>query len=247
VKIFYKIYNFINPRLSKIRTGKLSIQDISYPSEKQCIALVRRNGTLLKYISYQTDKICQAAIYNNPNSFQYVINPSNEIIEYAIRSDPSNLQFVSNQSEEFCIQAIKAPKKYFTGVLQYIKNQTPAICKAAVERSGYELEFVKEEFLSNDLCHIAIRKNARAIALIKNPTDEMMATAIKKYPYVIKKIKNPSVSICILALECSRYFPEFQDIHKFITIVPNPTYEETLRNLWQKRDVIDKMNKAFSA
>lgn len=49
--------------------------------------------------------------------------------------------------------------------LQYIKNQTPEICMAAVKQDGTALQFVKEQTEKN--CKAAVNQNTEASKFIK--------------------------------------------------------------------------------
>jgi hypothetical protein len=245
MKIFYKIYNYLNLRLSDIRSGELSITDILYPIESQYICAVQKNPGLLKDIKNQTDKICEAAIMKNLDVFQYIRDPSDKIIKLALKREPDLLIFVKNQSEEICLVALHNSQP-FRDLLQYVKQQTPAICLAAVSKSGCQIDIVKEEFLSEELFLAAVSRSPKELKYIKDPSDQVIDIAIKKDPLVIQFVRNPSIDLCIQALESARQGTAYEYAYLFITIVPNPSHHETLKNLYHKRDVIDKLNKAFS-
>ena len=57
-----------------------------------------------------------------------------------MESDGYALQFVKDQTEAICLKAVEG-NAY---ALQFVKDQTEAICLKAVEMNGYALQFVME-------------------------------------------------------------------------------------------------------
>ena len=56
----------------------------------------------------------------------------------AVEADGDALQYVKEQTEAVCLKAVEC-NGY---VLRYVKEQTEAVCLKAVERNGYALQHV---------------------------------------------------------------------------------------------------------
>ncbi len=63
----------------------------------------------------------------------------NEALE-AVKQNGYALQYVKEQTEAICLEAVKQD----SDALQYVKEQTEAICLEAVKKNGYALRYVKE-------------------------------------------------------------------------------------------------------
>ena len=64
----------------------------------------------------------------------------------AVKRNGYALQYVKDQTEAICLEAVKEDGY----ALRYVKDQTEAICLEAVKRNGYALRYVlvEELFLS---------------------------------------------------------------------------------------------------
>ena len=62
--------------------------------------------------------------------------------------------------------------------LQFVKEQTPEICLAAVRRDAIALEYVKEQ--TPEICTEAVKQNANAVIYITNPM--ILNELRKKHP-----------------------------------------------------------------
>jgi len=98
-------------------------------------------------------------------------------------------------------------------ILSVILNQNDSICKSAINRDPWSIKFVKDQ--KKHLCELAMGLN----------------------PFVMTEIQNQSVDLCILALE------EFPICFRDVKIVSNPDFETTLRNLKEKKAILDAINR----
>jgi hypothetical protein len=76
------------------------------------------------------------------------------------------LQYVENQTPEICMAAVQEDGT----AVQFVKNQTPEICMAAIQQNGNALKFIKEH--TKELCDIAIQQNPDAYQYAKYPRGE---------------------------------------------------------------------------
>jgi hypothetical protein len=57
-----------------------------------------------------------------------------------VESDGDALQYVKDQTEAVCLKAVESDGD----ALQYVKDQTEAVCLKAVESDGDALQYVKD-------------------------------------------------------------------------------------------------------
>lgn len=76
------------------------------------------------------------------------------------------------------------------GALKFVKNQTKDICELAVQKNGTSIEYVKEEFLTEDICIMAVKNNYLALAYISKQTDEMCRLAVQQNSSALYYVKN---------------------------------------------------------
>ena len=87
------------------------------------------------------------------NSIKEIIEAKNKTYKYftkeesleAVKQDGFALQFVNEQTKAICLEAVKQNGD----ALQYVKEQTEAICLEAVKQDGDALMYVKEHLFQN--------------------------------------------------------------------------------------------------
>ena len=67
----------------------------------------------------------------------------------AVQQNGYTLQYVHNQTEAICIAAVQ--QNGYT--LRYVHNQTDAICIAAVKQNGYALQYVDVSVFEKEQNH----------------------------------------------------------------------------------------------
>jgi len=129
-----------------------------------------------------------------------------------------------------------------------------------IEKSFYKKEEISmytnwlnslpEEFICRYL-----KKDGSIISVLKNPTDEMKRVSVNQNPNNIRFIQDQtdkiiniatnrgcfdlvnrqSVDICLRALKLSQWN------YVYVKIVPNPDYETTLKNLLEKKAILEAL------
>jgi len=97
-------------------------------------------------------------------------------------------------------------------ILAVIKNQTKTLCEMSIEVNSFSIRFIKDQ--TKEMCELAVRGNSLTIGYVK----------------------EQSVDLCILAL-----VKESFSSYRFVRIVPNPDYETTLKNLYEKKAILDSL------
>jgi len=125
------------------------------PSEKICLAAVKKDGELLRFIKNQTEEVCLKAIRKcgiHGGVLQYVNNQTENIIMEALEEDPSSLR--------------------------YVREMKPKYQKHALAGDPFVFHLIENPSL--DLCFEVISTNPNVISTIKNPTLDMIILAIKE-------------------------------------------------------------------
>jgi len=83
------------------------------------------------------------------------------------------------------------------------------------------------------MCNLAIMNMPGSIRYVKNQSKELCELAVKSNGFTIGYIKEQKVDLCLLSLE--------ENINSFqlVRIVPNPNYETTLKNLLEKKAILE--------
>jgi len=99
---------------------------------------------------------------------------------------------------------------------------------------------------SNKLCNLSVINNPGSIRHVRNQTKELCELAIRKDPLAICDIREQTVDLCILALireikESLIFHNVKTNCYKNIKIVPNPDHETTLKNLYEKKAILEAL------
>ena len=73
----------------------------------------------------------------------------------AVKRNGDALQYVKEQSEAVCLEAVKQDGY----ALRYVKEQSEAVCLEAVKRNGYALQYVNASFFENEETEIELVVN----------------------------------------------------------------------------------------
>jgi hypothetical protein len=83
-------------------------------------------------------------------------------------------------------------------VLEYVKEQTPGICMAAVSQNGYALQHVKEQ--TPEICLVAVSDCGRFLRYVKDQTLEICLAAVTNYGLALQYVKEQTPEICLAAV-----------------------------------------------
>ena len=117
--------------------------------------------------------------------------------EYMLRQNDKAFQYVKVQTPELCKLAVQE-NGY---ALQFVKVQTYELCEIAVQLKGCALQYVKDRFKTYDLCKLAVQQDGYAIHDVKNQTRELCIIAVQKNGFAIEAVRNHTRELCRLALQ----------------------------------------------
>ena len=87
---------------------------------------------------------------------------TNEDFELILSIYPMYLKFIASQTPELCIAAVQNSG----WALRFVKEQTPEICLAAVQNDGWALQFVKDQ--TPEICMAAVKNDGYALEFVKD-------------------------------------------------------------------------------
>lgn len=108
--------------------------------------------------------------------------------------DDSPLEYIKNQTEAICLVAVKKDG----GALRYVENQTEKICLAAVKQNGWSLDHVQEQ--TEEICLAAVKNEGLAIQHVKNQTEKICIAAVKNDHFAFNYVENQTNKVCLAAL-----------------------------------------------
>lgn len=125
-------------------------------------------------------------------------------------------------------------------MLQFAKYQSAGLCKLAVESEGEALQFVNDEFITEELCDIAVRQNPKAIQFVKEEflTAELCIMAVQRDAYALKDVNNHNQTeeICMISVRKNGHA---------LAYVHNQTYNICIQAVQQNGSAIQYVKKEF--
>ena len=97
-------------------------------------------------------------------------------------------------------------EKYNPFALQYVDEQTEAICLAAVKQDGFALRFVKKQ--TEAICHAAVKQNGYALCYVHEQTEAICKAAVQENGIALQYVKVQTPALCKLAVG-HKYRKEF--------------------------------------
>jgi hypothetical protein len=202
------------------------LEFIDNQTDSMCLTAVFQKGVVLRFVKNQTDDISMAAVDNDPLALEYVINQTPEIVKKALDRNIKAFKFVKDKTPEIieyacyadpdiisCINDYTSIQKYekiITDVLkkkglalQHIpKNlQTKEMCENALENDVYAVEYMNQDFLTEDMAIKVVKKYGYLIRHIHNKTDKINMEAIKNHPKSLSYINNQTEELCLTAVD----------------------------------------------
>jgi hypothetical protein len=136
--------------------------------------------TIVDFFNFNDPEVCVNAVTKNINTFMGI--------------PPEN------KTEDLCeLWLCKCPWYYSTVAIKYVPNQTPKLCKIAVERNGSALEYINEQ--TEELCEIAVKNSGQALEYVKNQTPTLCKLAIECNWSALEYINEQTEELCKLALK----------------------------------------------
>ena len=189
-----------------------ALEYIDNPSEDmQVYAIVScedsyRLKAIWKLIKDPSPKVQRTAANRFPEmTLELMPNPSEEVQRIAIAKDP--LKFVpllANPSEEIQLLVLNmaAPfrKNINIPLIKSLRAMTEKV-KLLLVKKGYGLLQYVHKPISDEVRAAALDQDMSNIEFIDDPTPEEKAEVLKKYPRMLKHIKNPTVDDMKLAVE----------------------------------------------
>ena len=110
-----------------------------------------------------------------------------------------------NQTEAICLAAIK--NNPFA--IEYVNELTPTIIETAIQLNGCTLKHVPIHLRTIEVCLKAVKTNPFALRYIENPSEKLCKAAIKRNGYALEYIKNQTKELCLEAVKNQPYAYDF--------------------------------------
>lgn len=206
------------------RDGNL-IRFMKNPPEKVQLAAVKQNGKLIYYIKNPSEAVQLAAVKQNVQAIGLIKNPSEEIQLFAIKQSGYAICYIQNPSEKVQLEAIKQ-----NGLaIEDIKLAT-------VKRDGFEIGFIKNPSEAVQLA--AVKQDGLALGVIENPSEKVQMTAVKQNGGALKYIENPSDKVQLAAVQQNGYA---------IAYIQNPSEEVQLAAVKRDPKAIDYIKNPYQS
>ena len=132
----------------------------------------------------------------NPKIITYMVDRlTYKDINYLLTIDGNLIEYVKEQTPELCKLAVEQNWK----TLQYVKEQTEELCLAAVKQNGRVLEFVKNQ--TPEICLEAVKQNGLALHYVKEQTPELCLAAVKQDGWALRFVKKQTEDIRLVAIK----------------------------------------------
>jgi hypothetical protein len=129
----------------------------------------------------------------------YLTDYTSQLYLEAIRQDCNILRLIPNQTYDVCLEAIKQHGL----LLQYVKEefQSNELCLEAVKNNYKALQYVKDQ--TTDICSCAIKQNGVALQFVQEvfQTDEFCLEAVNQDGLLLQYVKNQTPELCLKAVE----------------------------------------------
>ena len=114
--------------------------------------------------------------------------------------------------------------------LEYVENQTPEVCEAAVMQNGLALEYVKDQ--TPEVCEAAVMQDGLALRYVENQTPEICLAAVRNNRTVIRLIDLPPADAIQFAQKLTKDEKDFCiNAFEFGTLPEKPFWKELYQTL----------------
>lgn len=148
-----------------------------FHNEELCKLAVENDGYSIRYVSkpFYTKEMCELAVKRNGLALSFIENKfrNYELYELAVENCGNAIRYVPNKykTENLCKIAVQSKCHSATGsVLAYIPlhfiNFSEEIYKKCINRDEYEIQFIPEHHLTQELCDLAYGINKHTFMYI---------------------------------------------------------------------------------
>lgn len=168
---------------------------------------VSKEPFVIKYVENPSYEMCKLAIDKNYKSFEYIVNPDYDVCKYAISINPMVAKYINNLDIELQKNIV-----YKNSInICYINHPSEELFVHALNESDKNDAIIifshiakhSVQYLTNEICEIAINKNYKCLNHIANLSDEMIIKAVDINPKAILYINKyePSFELCQYVLD----------------------------------------------
>ena len=127
----------------------------------------------------------------NVSSLREEQNNSSLIYLSVVKQNGHFLEYIKKQTPELCRLAIQQDSV----CIAYVKEQTPELCLEAVKDDGYNLKYVKEQ--TPEICLSAVKQEPLSLRFVNEQSPDVCIAAIKQNVEAFKYVKEQTPEICL--------------------------------------------------
>jgi len=139
-----------------------AINYVTLQTQELKLAAVTEDSWALEYVDKQTHDLCRIAVENNGMVLEMVRNKTTALCLKAVKNCGMALKFVDKQTKQIVITALKNDGC----AIQFVKHILPEMYLIAVKNCGISLEFIKKDNQTPEICKLAIQQNPDAIKFV---------------------------------------------------------------------------------
>ena len=140
---------------------------IANQKPEYCLAALEINNNTFWDIKkeFHTDEIINYAIQKRASNIWCIENPSEELQLEAVRLDGDAFYSINtSKSQAVCLAAVEQNPKVLLKMKE--KHKTPEVCLAAAKKDGFVLHCIKNQ--TPEMCRIAVEQNPRFAKFVKD-------------------------------------------------------------------------------
>lgn len=171
-------------------------------------AVVKLNGMALFEVprQHRTTKVCNLAFNNhkfeNPSRLElapYESQTEKMILAAIHCHGGEELELAAFQTHDICMKAVKMD----SSTIVWVKNQTPEICDAAIQKAASSGGQALRDVLAS----------------IRNHTLEVCREVLRHYPLMLEHLRNQQEEVCFIAIQ----FASVKDVSIILTDIREQT------------------------
>ena len=208
-----------------------------------CKMASQQNHYVFEFVKQQTHELCKLANEQNSEGWAYTnMELSPELYKFEIEqcaiACALALEYVPEQTPDLCKFAIEHDFR----ALKYVKKQTHDLCKFAIEHDFRALKYVRDQ--TSELCELAINQNIIALKYVKKQTPESCEIYINKNGYALELVKEQTPELCMIDIKQNNIVLKFVKIRyiyynlwRIINIYIGSIYIYMYYNIWRMNDI----------
>lgn len=178
------------PSNSNVMNAKDAIAEYidKYPSLYKAFGELAKKHAYLPLIEFQSDDDITRALKKDVHNVVFIKNLTHKRKMRIVEQYPDTIKYVE-QSIELCTHVIRtAGGDQLKNVSEGLRTQK--LCHLAVQSNPHAIKYVPQNLQTVAICMEAVKRDGTALAQIRNPSLEVCIAAVNKSPNAWQYIKD---------------------------------------------------------